>query len=253
RQSPWRRALAAATQGCSPHRRNAEPDRRRPRRPAAGTRTDSSEIRSRDQQQTRDDPLEHLLPAAVLDEQQRQRDRAGDHPADELRAIVDIAARHHARVIADEIHAPLVYDRAHVPAASVSETAADTVITLLSASKGWNLPGLVCAQVVLTNPGDIDAWDRINMLHTMGVSTVGIRANVAADSAGAPWLDELLVYLRANRDHLARTLPESVPGLKINSPEATYMSWVDFRALNLPAEPAEYLAVESRTPARRTA
>ncbi|SRX94233.1 putative aminotransferase [Mycobacterium tuberculosis H37Rv] [Mycobacterium shimoidei] len=166
--------------------------------------------------------------------------------ADELRAIVDIAARHHARVIADEIHAPLVYDRAHVPAASVSETAADTVITLLSASKGWNLPGLVCAQVVLTNPGDIDAWDRINMLHTMGVSTVGIRANVAAYSAGAPWLDELLVYLRANRDHLARTLPESVPGLKINSPEATYMSWVDFRALNLPAEPAEYLLSKAK-------
>lgn len=166
--------------------------------------------------------------------------------AEELRAIVDIAANHRARVIADEIHAPLIYDRPHVPAASVSETAADTVITLLSASKGWNLPGLVCAQVVLTNPGDIDEWDRIDMLHTMGVSTVGIRANIAAYNAGGPWLDELLVYLRANRDHLARTLPQAVPGLKMNSPEATYMSWVDFRALNLPAEPAEFLLSKAK-------
>lgn len=166
--------------------------------------------------------------------------------ADELRAIVDIAARHDARVIADEIHAPLVYDRPHVAAASVSDTAADTVVTLLSASKGWNLPGLMCAQVVLSNPRDIDEWDRINMLHKMGAATVGIRANIAAYEGDAGWLDELLVYLRANRDHLARTLPAAVPGLKINTPEATYMSWVDFRALNLPAEPADYLLSKAK-------
>lgn len=166
--------------------------------------------------------------------------------ADELRAIVDIAARHNARVIADEIHAPLVYDRPHVAAASVSDTAAQTVVTLLSASKGWNLPGLMCAQVVLSNPRDLDEWHRINMLHKMGASTVGIRANIAAYQHGGPWLDELLVYLRANRDHLARALPESVPGVKVNTPEATYMSWVDFRALNLPSEPAEYLLSKAK-------
>lgn len=166
--------------------------------------------------------------------------------ADELRAIVDIAARHGARVIADEIHAPLVYDRPHVAAASVSDMAADTVVTLLSASKGWNLPGLMCAQVVLTNRRDIDEWDRINMLHKMGAATVGIRANIAAYESDGQWLGELLAYLRANRDHLARALPEAVPGLKINTPEATYMSWVDFRALDLPAEPADYLLAKAK-------
>lgn len=166
--------------------------------------------------------------------------------AEELRAIVDIAARHNARVIADEIHAPLVYERAHVAAASVSAAAADTVVTLLSASKGWNLPGLMCAQVVLSNSHDLDEWDRINMLHKMGASTVGIRANIAAYDGGAGWLDEVLGYLQANRDHLARTLPEAIPGVKLNSPEATYMSWVDFRALELPVEPAEYLLSKAK-------
>ncbi|MGH3970655.1 MAG: MalY/PatB family protein [Mycobacterium sp.] len=166
--------------------------------------------------------------------------------ADELRAIVDIAAGHHARVIADEIHAPLVYGRPHAAAASVSDTAAETVVTLLSASKGWNLPGLMCAQVVLSNPRDVDEWQRINMLHKMGAATVGIRANIAAYNHGGPWLDELLPYLQANRDHLARALPEAVPGVRVNTPEATYMSWVDFRALNLPSEPAEYLLSKAK-------
>lgn len=166
--------------------------------------------------------------------------------AEELRAIVEIAARHGARVIADEIHAPLVYDRPHVAAASVSDVAADTVVTLMSASKGWNLPGLMCAQVMLSNQRDADAWDRINMMHTMGASTVGIRANIAAYTDGGDWLDRLLVYLRSNRDHLSRVLPEAVPGLRVSHPQATYLAWLDFRALGLAVEPADYLLSHAR-------
>jgi cystathionine beta-lyase len=104
----------------------------------------------------------------------------------------------------------------------------------------------MCAQVILSNRGDRDEFDRINMLHQMGASTIGIRANIAAYTHGADWLDELLIYLQANRDHLARTLPEAAPGVKVNIPEATYMSWVDFRALNLPVEPAEYLLSKAK-------
>lgn len=166
--------------------------------------------------------------------------------ADELRAIVDIAAGHGARVIADEIHAPLVYDRPHVAAASVSEQAADTVVTLMSASKGWNLPGLMCAQVILSSQRDRDDWARINVLHKMGAATVGIRANIAAYQHGGAWLDELLGYLRANRDYLAATLPELAPEVRVNRPEATYMSWIDFRALQLPTEPADYLLAHAK-------
>ena len=161
--------------------------------------------------------------------------------ADELRAIVDLAVRHGARVIADEIWGPVVYGRRHIPAASVSDGAVDSVVTLASASKGWNLPGLMCAQVIMSNRDDVDAWNQINMIHQMGTSTIGIRANIAAYQHGEPWLDDLLGYLSANRDHLARELPQAVPGLKVNNPEGTYFAWVDLRGLNLPSEPTDYL------------
>ena len=164
----------------------------------------------------------------------------------DLLAVISIAASHGARVIADEIWAPVVYGRRHIPAAAVSDQAAETVVTLASASKGWNLPGLMCAQVILSNRRDANDWDRINMLHRMGASTVGIRANIAAYRDGASWLDRLLAYLQTNRDHLAQTLPEIVPGLAVNAPEGTYLSWVDFRALNLPSEPAEYLLAKAK-------
>ena len=116
----------------------------------------------------------------------------------------------------------------------------------MSASKGWNLPGLMCAQVMLSNQRDADEWDRINFMHTMGASTVGIRANIAAYTFGGDWLDQLLGYLRANRDHLTRALPAAVPGLRISNPEATYLAWMDFRSLGLPAEPADLLLADAK-------
>ncbi|MFI1917210.1 MalY/PatB family protein [Nocardia sp. NPDC020380] len=168
------------------------------------------------------------------------------YTSEELHRIVEIAATHDARIIADEVHGPLVYNCPHVAVASVSPMAAERVVTLMSASKAWNLPGLKCAQVILSNPRDAREWDRIDMLHVTGASTVGIRANIAAYTDGAEWLDELLIHLRSNRDHLASTLPELAPGVTVNTPQATYLSWIDFRALKLPAEPSEYLLSKAR-------
>jgi cystathionine beta-lyase len=65
--------------------------------------------------------------------------------AAELAGLAAVVARHGGRVISDEIHAPLVFDRPHLPYAAASPEAADHSITVLSASKAWNLPGLKCA------------------------------------------------------------------------------------------------------------
>src|SRR5690625_673716 len=166
--------------------------------------------------------------------------------AAELAAVVDLAAAHGARVIADEIHAPLVYDGRHVPAASVSAAAAETVVSVMSASKAGNLPGLKCAQLILSNPADVAVWHRLNWLNWMGASTVGIAANLAAYRHGGPWLDAVLGYLRTNRDRVADTLPARVPGLQATRPEGTYLAWLDLRALDLPEEPAGYLLRRAR-------
>ena len=104
--------------------------------------------------------------------------------AGELRALSDVVGRHGARVFADEIHAPLVYPgHRHVPYASVGETAAAQVITAVSASKGWNLAGLKCAQLVLSNDDDLARWHRIQLLAGHGVSAVGMIASLRRSSS----------------------------------------------------------------------
>ncbi len=156
----------------------------------------------------------------------------------QLAAVVD---RYGGRVVSDEVHAPLTYEGAvHVPYASLSEVTASHTITVTSASKAWNLPGLKCAQVVTSNDVDEGRWRAIPRLETHGASTVGIAANLAAYRYGGPWLAAALSYLDGNRHYLSELLAQQLPEIGYTTPEATYLAWLDCRALGLDAEPADF-------------
>ncbi len=150
-------------------------------------------------------------------------------PAEHLAAVCALAERYGARVISDEIHATLVYDRRHLPTAAVSETAAAVTVTITAASKGFNTPGLKSAQLILNNEADARAWTKTNRLRFAGASTLGTEAAIAAYTHGEPWLDELLTFLAARRDRLEEALPAILPGLRMSHPAATYLAWLDFR------------------------
>lgn len=158
------------------------------------------------------------------------------HTARELRAVAELAAAYGVRVVSDEIHAPLVLAGARfVPYLSVAGS--ETGFALLSASKGWNLPGLKAAVVVA---GGEAGGDLARMPEEVGhgASHVAAIAHTAAFSEGGDWLDDLLDALATNRrflvDLLARELPEVVyrPG------EGTYLAWLDCRGLGLGEDPA---------------
>ena len=166
--------------------------------------------------------------------------------AEELTDLAEVVQRNGARVVSDEIHGPLTYGHSHVPYASVSEVAAQHSITLVSASKAWNLPGLKCAQAITTNDEDEERWQRISRLSTHGASTLGIDSNLAAYRFGAAWLDETLAYLDRNRHLLGELLADKLPDVGYVVPEATYLSWLDFNELGLRVEPAEFFLEHAR-------
>ena len=151
--------------------------------------------------------------------------------ADKLRELADIAAKYGARIISDEIHAPVVLDGRHVPAASVSGTAERVTVTVTATSKGWNTAGLKCAQMIL-NESDDAAWRKLAHVIKEGVSTLGMVAATAAYRDGGPWLDSFNDVLRTNLDTLERRLPEVAPGAVLRRPKASYLAWIDFRGVD---------------------
>jgi cystathionine beta-lyase len=160
---------------------------------------------------------------------------------EELEAICAVVDRHGGRVFSDEIHAPLVYAGArHVPYASISDIAGRHAITATSASKAWNLPGLKCAQLILSNDADAALWEKIGQRPRHGASNLGVMANTVAYRAGRDWLQEVLAYVDGNRRELAACLAKHLPSVRYLIPEGTYIAWLDCRALGLGVPPAEF-------------
>jgi cystathionine beta-lyase len=157
----------------------------------------------------------------------------------EMLQLTEVVGRHGGRVFADEIHAALIYPgpARHVPYASTSGTAAAHTLTATSASKAWNLPGLKCAQVILTHEPDLQVWEEMGVFASHGASTPGVVANIAAYRHGDPWLAEIVAYLDDSRRLLADLLATHLPQVRYRPPDGTYLAWFDCTDMGLPGLP----------------
>lgn len=160
----------------------------------------------------------------------------------ELEALAEVVERHGARVFADEVHAPIVFDGArHVPYASVSAAASGHSITTTSASKAFNLPGLKAAQLITTNDADDEVWQTLGPMAGHGAGILGVIANTAAYRDGRDWLDSTIAYYDRNRRLLRELLAERLPEVGYRMPEGTYIAWLDLSRLGLGDDPATTL------------
>ena len=194
------------------------------------------------------DRLDHLLSAAgggartlLLTNPHNPWGRAFTRA--ELEGVRDVVVRHGARVISDEIHAPLVLPGAptHTPYLSL-EGAADHAVALVAASKAFNVPGLRCAQIVAGDAATRDRIRGITFARNDSWSPLGVIAATAAYTDGDAWLAALREHLGAQRDLLGRLLAEHLPLARMRPLEATYLAWLDLRAYGDPDPAATMLA-----------
>ncbi|MEU0275191.1 aminotransferase class I/II-fold pyridoxal phosphate-dependent enzyme [Streptomyces sp. NPDC006307] len=158
------------------------------------------------------------------------------HTADELAQVSALADRHGVRVVVDEIHAPVVAPgAAFVPYLSVPGT--ENAMVLTSASKAWNLAGLKAA-LALFGPAAAADLARLPDEVSHGPSHLGVLSHTAALRSADDWLDALNTGLAANRRLLAGLLAEHLPAVTYRPAEATYLAWLDCRALPLGDDPA---------------
>ncbi|RDJ22409.1 putative C-S lyase [Bosea caraganae] len=138
-------------------------------------------------------------------------------------------------IISDEIHCDLVFDGSpHVPIASLAPEIARRTITLMSASKTYNIPGLKTAFAVITDPALRNAFNGARSGLVDSVNLMGLEATLAAYRDAGPWRSAVLDYLQSNRDHLGRELQRLIPGIRYHPPEASFLAWLDCGALGLP-------------------
>ena len=155
---------------------------------------------------------------------------------DELLRLGHLVVEHDAWLVSDEIHSPLVYPggRPHVPIAALDPAIAARTLTVTSASKAWNIPGLKCAVAIAGSPAMARRLKSLPESAFFGGSPLGVHATIAALVDGRPWLSEVEQVLDENRTLLADLLATHLPDVGYHVPEATYLAWLDTSALPTP-------------------
>ena len=146
---------------------------------------------------------------------------------EELLAIEKFALKHNLIVLSDEIHAELNWDGEHIPYAMLSEKAKNHAITLISASKTFNLPGLSGGFAIIENPELRREYEKAMLGFIPRMNIYAIKGAELAYDYGDEWLSQLKPYLIANRDYIVSELSK-IEGLKLVNPEATFLLWLDF-------------------------
>lgn len=151
---------------------------------------------------------------------------------DELWQLAALAEKHDLIVCSDEIHCDLTFQGRHRPFATLSPEIARRTLTLMAPSKTFNLAGLGCAFAIIP-----DAALRQRFASTArGIvpepNVLGLVACEAAYRHGEPWRRTLLATLARHALRVEETIAR-LPGLSMERVEATFLAWIDCRALGL--------------------
>lgn len=166
----------------------------------------------------------------------------------DLLKMAEICIENNVVIVSDEIHSELLLgDRQFTPLAKLSREIADHTITLVAASKTFNIAGLFCGFAIIPNRELHQRYKQeVNHLR-LHVSSIGLSlSKVALSGKCDPWLRSLRGYLTANRDFMVEYVTKKMPGVRITIPDATHLAWMDFTQLKLKMSPIDFFVKKAR-------
>ena len=151
----------------------------------------------------------------------------------ELKVLLAVARRYDLTIISDEIHADLIFpNQKHIPIATLADDVA--IITAVSPSKTFNIPGLGLSAIVANNTVQREAIQQVfTHWHVSNTNPFSLCGFEAAYQHGEAWLDDLMPYLDGTRLAVKNYLETSLPVIKLIQSEGTYLLWLDCRAMGM--------------------
>lgn len=153
---------------------------------------------------------------------------------DELDRLGNICKKHGVIVFSDEIHSDFVWVGRHTVFQEVDASFKEFTITATAPSKTFNLAGLQQSNIFIANKKIRDRFEEEYIIAGLDEPNIaGIVAAKAAYTYGDEWYENMKKYVKANIDFTVEYVKNNLPGVKMNSPEGTYLVWLDFNSLKL--------------------
>lgn len=162
---------------------------------------------------------------------------------EELLKLLAIAKEHNLIVLADEIHADLAFKNVqHFSLSCLADNIHNTsqikhehlIVTAVSPSKTFNIPGLGLSALIVPNETHRQAIQtKINHMGVSVTNPFNMAAFEAAYREGGDWLEALMPYLQNTVDAAIKYIQDNIPFIKVIPPQGTYLLWLDCRELKL--------------------
>ena len=151
----------------------------------------------------------------------------------ELEALLVVARRYDMTIISDDIHADLIFpNQVHTPIATLADDVA--IITAVSPSKTFNIPGLGLSAIVANDKAQRQAIEQVfSSWHVSNTNPFSICGFEAAYQYGETWLDDLMPYLDETRLAVKSYLESTLPEIVLVESKGTYLLWLDCRDMGL--------------------
>lgn len=157
---------------------------------------------------------------------------------EEIQKLGDICIKYGIEIISDEIHADLMLDgHKHYVTASVSPEIEKITTTCNAPTKSFNLAGIQGSTIIFNTVEKKEAYvAEIKRLDIARNNCFSLVAIMAAYEEGEEWLEQLLLYISDNMKFIREYCAKNLPMIKPNTPEATYLCWLDCTELGLSGE-----------------
>ncbi len=151
----------------------------------------------------------------------------------DLTRLAQTCQRENIIICADEIHSELLLDGCkHTPIATISPDAARRTITLVAASKTFNIAGLFVGFAIIQNENLREKFKAELERLTFHTNSLGhIASEIAFSGVCDSWLHDVLAYLTDNRNFTVEYIRKYLPDIKTTSPDATFLAWLDCNPL----------------------
>lgn len=154
---------------------------------------------------------------------------------DELEYIISECKKNNVKIISDEIHMDISFEKKHIPLIKIGRKMnySNNIIIVTSATKSFNFPGLLFSYLISDNEELINIFIE-DLKQKKGLSSctiLGMHATAYVYNNLEDWLEELNNYIYENFKYVKEQLKDYP--IKINEFDGTYLLWLDVSHYNI--------------------